>query len=620
MEGTPFGRYRLINLLGRGGMGEVWKAFDTATERVVAVKVLSAQVAADPVFEQRFRREAHAAAGLNNPHVVPIHNYGEIDGRLYVDMRLIEGQNLEVILSRGPMDAERAIRIVEQIASALNAAHRVGLIHRDVKPSNILIAEDDFAYLIDFGIARGAGETGLTSTGNVVGTWPYMAPERFTTGLTDTRCDIYALTCVLYQCLTASRPFPGDSVEQQIAGHLTMPPPRPSINRPGVSPQLDAVIATGMAKEPGDRYDTTVDLARAAKAAVTASVSPHPAVEQTMPANVFFAAPTQSAPTQARPVAEPVAEARTAEHRPWWQHRTLVVSVAVIVAVAAIATIVLTINGGDPAGSPHGPIDGTFAVKFGPATAPDGSSDQVAAGGDETWTIRSACGTAGCVATASRLDGAVSTASTLVLDEIAGRWQAVSASPGTCAGTPTEYWESMALRAQDDGSLTGQFTVRSTNGCGRDQQVTFTKTGDGNAAELPDPAAQPALVPSPAAALHGRYRETDTYASDARRAEATFDVRTYCLRTGDRCLSWWQSAADAKAMVFAAGKLVLANTTGSARCTSGRTARRETALEYPIPDLAQDPITGLTGRGRYTVTGDCPYNSDFESRVERTGD
>ena len=254
MEGTPFGQYRLIELLGRGGMGEVWKAFDTATQRVVAVKVLPAQLAADPVFEQRFRREAFTAAALSEPHVVPIHNFGEIEGRLYVDMRLIEGQDLEHVLAKGPLDSARSVKIIEQVASALNAAHRVGLVHRDVKPSNILLAEDDFAYLIDFGIARGTEETGLTGTGNVVGTWPYMAPERFTTGQADTRADIYALACVLYECLTSSRPFPGQSVEQQIAGHLTTPPPRPSITRPGISRQLDAVIAKGMAKDPEQRY------------------------------------------------------------------------------------------------------------------------------------------------------------------------------------------------------------------------------------------------------------------------------------------------------------------------------------------------------------------------------
>src|SRR6202023_830334 len=179
VEGTPFGRYRLIELLGRGGMGEVWRAHDTRTDRVVAVKVLPAHFAQDSTFEQRFRREAHAAARLNNPHVVPIHDYGEIDGRLYVDMRLIEGRDLQTVLAAGPIDPARAVGIIEQVAKALNAAHKVGLVHRDVKPSNILLAEDDFAYLIDFGIARGTDETGLTGTGNVIGTWPYMAPERF---------------------------------------------------------------------------------------------------------------------------------------------------------------------------------------------------------------------------------------------------------------------------------------------------------------------------------------------------------------------------------------------------------------------------------------------------------
>ena len=182
MEGTPFGRYRLVELLGRGGMGDVWRAYDTVTDRVVAVKVLPAHLANDQTFQERFRREARAAAGLNNPHVVPIHDFGEIDGRLFVDMRLIEGEDLGTLLGRGPLQPARAIRVVEQIASALFAAHRIGLVHRDVKPSNILVTEDDFAYLIDFGIARVAGEAGLTDTGAAVGTWAYMAPERFSAG------------------------------------------------------------------------------------------------------------------------------------------------------------------------------------------------------------------------------------------------------------------------------------------------------------------------------------------------------------------------------------------------------------------------------------------------------
>ncbi|MGD1256333.1 protein kinase domain-containing protein [Mycobacterium seoulense] len=267
MEGTPFGRYRLINLLGRGGMGEVWRAYDTVTDRIVALKVLPAHFAADRTFQQRFRREAHSAARLNDPHVVPIHTYGEIDGRLFVDMRLIEGRDLATVLASGSMSPSRAVHIVEQVAHAVYAAHKIGLVHRDIKPSNILLDESDFAYLIDFGIARVLGETGLTGTDAVVGTLRYMAPERFRVGQADARSDIYALACVLYECLTGGAPFPGDSIEQQVAGHLSEPPPRPSDS--GAPPAFDAVIATGMAKDPAQRYATPVDMARAARDAIT---------------------------------------------------------------------------------------------------------------------------------------------------------------------------------------------------------------------------------------------------------------------------------------------------------------------------------------------------------------
>jgi serine/threonine protein kinase len=177
-----FGRYRLIELIGRGGMGEVWRAFDTDTDRIVAIKVLPAHFSDNEDFKQRFRREAHAAARLNTPHVIPIHHYGEIDGRLYVDMRLIEGRDLEAVLADGPLEPARAVRIIEQVAKALHAAHEVGLLHRDVKPSNILLDRDDFAYLIDFGIARAADETRLTKSGNTIGTFQYIAPERLDRG------------------------------------------------------------------------------------------------------------------------------------------------------------------------------------------------------------------------------------------------------------------------------------------------------------------------------------------------------------------------------------------------------------------------------------------------------
>ncbi len=301
MDGTPFGHYRLVALLGRGGMGEVWRAYDTATDRTVAVKLLSPHLIEDETFVQRFRREAHAAARLNSPHVIPIHDYGEIGGRLYVDMRLIEGRDLASVLDDGPLSPGRAVRIIEQVAKALHAAHRVGLVHRDVKPSNILLDEDDFAYLIDFGIARAIEDTRLTQTGRMIGSFHYMAPERLGSGEVDARADIYALACVLYECLTGGPPFPADSTSGLIAAHLNAPPPHPSAERPDVPARFDEVVATGMAKDPDCRYATTVELAGAAHDAIPSAIPsaiptpiPRSRVAPTAPARP----PDPVAPTQ----------------------------------------------------------------------------------------------------------------------------------------------------------------------------------------------------------------------------------------------------------------------------------------------------------------------------------
>ncbi|BBY28061.1 bifunctional serine/threonine-protein kinase/transporter substrate-binding domain-containing protein [Mycolicibacterium sediminis] len=273
MDATPFGHYQLQKLLGRGGMGEVYQAYDTKTDRVVALKVLPPHLAADATFQQRFRRESQAAAGVNDPHVVPIHGYGEIDGRLYLDMRLIEGRTLGAILAedKKPLDPATAVSVVEQVAGALDAAHAAGLIHRDVKPSNILLTAGEFAYLIDFGLARTAGEAGMTTAGNTLGTLGYMAPERFEGGPIDGRADTYALTCVLYELLTGVRPYQADSLEQQIAGHMMSPPPHPSATDARLG-AFDAVVDKGMAKKPLKRYQTAAELAAAARRALTAPV------------------------------------------------------------------------------------------------------------------------------------------------------------------------------------------------------------------------------------------------------------------------------------------------------------------------------------------------------------
>ncbi len=339
-------------------MGEVWRAYDTDTDRIVAIKLLPAHFSENEDFQRRFRREAHAAARLNSPHVIPIHNYGEIDGRLYVDMRLIEGRDLQAVLADGPMEPGRAVRLIEGVALALHAAHEVGLFHRDVKPSNILLDRNDFAYLIDFGIARALDETRLTSTGVGPGTVLYMAPERLGEhpDEDDARVDIYALACVLYECLTGRPPFSG-SPASIIAAHLNTPPPQPSSTQQNVSGQFDEVIATGMAKDPDNRYATTVELADAARDAITVPIqrptpspAPNPPTQQapaTEPAAQQQPADLNLAPTQQRPPGWPPAPpARRADRPPpemgtspaqlWWRRHGQRVKVAVIAAFVVI--------------------------------------------------------------------------------------------------------------------------------------------------------------------------------------------------------------------------------------------------------------------------------------------
>jgi len=267
-EGTDFGPYRLRRLVGRGGMGDVYEAEDTVRERIVALKLMSQTLSNDPVFRSRMQREARTAGRLQEPHVVPIHDFGEIEGQLYVDMRLIDGKDLATTLSRyGPLTPPRAVAIVRQIGSALDAAHAAGVLHRDVKPENILISADDFAYLVDFGIASATSDEKLTQFGTTVGTVKYMAPERFTDTEVGYRADIYALACVLYECLTGSPPFGGDTFSV-MGAHLNQAIPRPSAARPGIPVAFDAVIARGMAKDPAARYATCGDMSAAAYAAL----------------------------------------------------------------------------------------------------------------------------------------------------------------------------------------------------------------------------------------------------------------------------------------------------------------------------------------------------------------
>jgi YVTN family beta-propeller protein len=268
---TQFGPYTLNWLIGRGGMGEVHNAFDTRHKRYVALKLLSHEVSEDEELAGRFRREAQIVATLRHPHVIPVHGFGELEGRLYLDMRLVEGSDLAVILEAGALTPGRAVDIIEQVAGALEAAHDQGLVHRDVKPSNVLISRGssstDFAYLADFGIARSVDAAAVTREDQPTGTLAYMAPERFRGARPAASGDVYALACLLYECLTGRRPFEGTTLAALLHAHLDQRPPKPSASTSTLT-AFDAVIAKGLAKDPDRRYRTATELAVAARGAL----------------------------------------------------------------------------------------------------------------------------------------------------------------------------------------------------------------------------------------------------------------------------------------------------------------------------------------------------------------
>jgi serine/threonine-protein kinase len=263
--------YRIDEQIGQGGMGVVYRATQLALDRPVAIKLIAAEKSGDPVFRERFKHESRLAASIEHPHVVPVFEAGEDDGLLFIAMRYVDGIDLGYYLRRGgAMSLEFAARLIAQLASALDAAHALDLVHRDVKPANVLLTTDaqPHAYLTDFGVAKQlAATTGLTQIDALVGTIDYMAPEQIRGEPTDSRADIYSLTALLYHCLTGEPPFPRDNEAARIFAHLNAPPPTPSAKRPGLPPELDAIISTGLEKRADERYATAGDLARAVGAA-----------------------------------------------------------------------------------------------------------------------------------------------------------------------------------------------------------------------------------------------------------------------------------------------------------------------------------------------------------------
>ena len=282
--------YRLEELVGRGGMGVVFRATHIALERQGAVKVIAPELALNDEFRQRFQRESKLAASIDHPHVIPIFDAGEDDGQLYVAMRYVEGTDLgAVVASEGGLAPARAVEVIGQVAAALDAAHERGLVHRDVKPANVLLESrpsGQHAYLTDFGLvkAMGAATGVLTRTGQWLGTPDYAAPEQILGGEVDPRTDVYALGCLLYHTIAARPPFEGEVEAAKIFAHVSQPPPTLSDARPGVPAALDEVVRRALAKEPDERQQSAGELAAEAHSAMgvtppTVPARPRPARE-----------------------------------------------------------------------------------------------------------------------------------------------------------------------------------------------------------------------------------------------------------------------------------------------------------------------------------------------------
>ncbi|MBK5219872.1 MAG: protein kinase [Thermoleophilia bacterium] len=322
--GDDFAGYRIEHRLGRGGMGILYLAIEPGLDRHVALKLIAPEAAAEEVFAKRFAEESRIAASIEHPNVVPIYAAGEERGVPYIAMRYVAGSDLGRRIAReGRLEPERAVALIAQVANGLDAIHAAGLVHRDVKPANVLLSGEEgseHAYITDFGVARNvATNSGLTQTGRFVGTLDYVAPEQISGGSVDARVDVYALGCLLFKLLTGEVPFPRDGEAARLYAHLNDPPPAPSLYVPAVSMALDDVVARAMSKQPGDRYPSAGDLGRAAVAAL--SGAPVAIPEHTVATGAAATvepqtmAPEPPEPTRepTKPTREPVPSRPTAE-------------------------------------------------------------------------------------------------------------------------------------------------------------------------------------------------------------------------------------------------------------------------------------------------------------------
>jgi hypothetical protein len=365
------GRYRLIAPVGEGGMATIWRAVDEQLDREVAVKLLREQFGSDAGFAARFRQEARAAGSLSHPNIVPVYDYGtDTDGSQFIVMQLVEGDNLATVLrERSVLETDDAVRVALGVASALEAAHRRGLVHRDVKPGNILITDDGDVKVTDFGIARAVAEASMTVTGTTLGSVHYFSPEQARGDEVTGASDVYALGIVLYEMLTGRRPFEGDSAAGVALKRLNEDPPPPSTYRP-VPSGLSAIVMRALQREPRDRFPDAGSFAEAlrvwqkdpaagasAAGVAAAAGSPPPAAapippsgEPTVYVPPRVAMPSDRTPSGVGPPPGGTPDEEEREGQPWW---TWALALLAVLLLGLIGFLGMQILGGlGPAATP----------------------------------------------------------------------------------------------------------------------------------------------------------------------------------------------------------------------------------------------------------------------------
>jgi len=371
-EGDEFAGYRIERRLGRGGMGILYLAVEPGLDRRVALKLIAPEAATDDVFARRFAEESRIAASIEHPNVVPIYAAGEERGVPFIAMRYVAGSDLGRRIAReGRLEPAQAVNLIAQVGNGLDAIHAAGLVHRDVKPANVLLGGEEgaeHAYITDFGVARNvATQSGLTQTGRFVGTLDYVAPEQISGGEVDARVDVYALGCLLYKLLTGEVPFPRDGEAARLYAHLHDPPPAPSLFAPAVPMALDNVVARAMSKQPGDRYPSAGDLGRAAQAALSGTPVAVPertvatgaaatreaeTIDPTRESGAAGGGDARTEATREAPTAAAGREATTLEAPAGGanRHRVLMAGGLAAVVAAVVVAIILATGGGEEGG------------------------------------------------------------------------------------------------------------------------------------------------------------------------------------------------------------------------------------------------------------------------------